>query len=267
MPLEALTREERLNRIFARDGRSLCIASDHGLMTDPHRSWMRLRPVVEAAVHSRADGLLLSLGQILRLGPLVSGPQAPALIVRTDWCNLLRVTGANGCSVLPVAHAEYRRLYTAREALVEASATAAIGFLLMDAEGELECQTVRASGELADECREIGLPCILEVLPVTPEAAEDLVRRGTWLAAELGADIIKIPFGGDSARFRALRRDVDRPLLVLGGGNLADVDAFTEHMRGALDAGADGLIVGRNVAGSSDPAATIGRLRQLVHGT
>ena len=54
-------------------------------------------------------------------------------------------------------------------------------------------------------------------------------------------------------------------VFVLGGSSIANEDFFIDLMSKALAAGADGLLVGRNVSKSHDPEKLIGRLKSVVH--
>ena len=130
--------ERRFNRVFsADDQRALCIACDHGLMTDPQKSWLKISTVVRGAVREKADGLLLSTGQANRFVKQYGRGGLPAFIIRTDWTNLLRLRKGAGETrqLLPVDQFEYRRLMNAKEALYGYGACAAIGFLLLILKG------------------------------------------------------------------------------------------------------------------------------------
>lgn len=266
--------ERRFKRIFsADDQRALCIACDHGLMTDPQKSWLKISTVVRGAVREKADGLLLSTGQANRFVKQYGRGSLPPFIIRTDWTNLLRLgNGTSGRGIgelLPVDQFEYRRLMTAKEALFGYGGCAAIGFLFVDPEGKFEAVTVKASRDLIAECHEIGLPCIIEVLALrfSDDQADpaELLRSGIQTALTLGADALKIPLTDQIAQFASMTHQAEKRLFVLGGSSIANEDLFVDLMGKALTAGADGLLVGRNVSKSHDPGRLIARLRELVH--
>ncbi|MBI2914659.1 MAG: fructose-bisphosphate aldolase, partial [Firmicutes bacterium] len=57
-------KEERLKRIFdARDGRAVCVAADHGWMSDLTFNVVKLRDIVQAVRRGGADAILMSMGQ------------------------------------------------------------------------------------------------------------------------------------------------------------------------------------------------------------
>src|SRR3989304_87478 len=77
----------RMDRLFNRhgDGRAVCVAADHGYMSDVTENVVRLRQITQAVIGGGVDGILLSPGQALRLAPLFQGQDGPALVVRADW--------------------------------------------------------------------------------------------------------------------------------------------------------------------------------------
>jgi fructose-bisphosphate aldolase, class I len=56
-------------------------------------------------------------------------------------------------------------------------------------------------------------------------------------------------------------------VLVLGGQKSDSPGALIEATREALDAGARGVIYGRNIWQSDDPIAISRKLREVIHGS
>jgi len=54
-------------------------------------------------------------------------------------------------------------------------------------------------------------------------------------------------------------------VLALGGPRGDDEDALVSRTARLVEAGGAGVVYGRNVWGSPDPAALIARLREAVH--
>jgi class I fructose-bisphosphate aldolase len=228
--------------------------------------------VIREAVYAKADGLLLSAGQAKRFVKQYGRGYLPPYIIRTDWTNLLRLRrDRTENSLLPVDGVEYRRLISASEVLYIHGGSAAIGFLFVDPNGKLEDLTIRASQELIEECHEIGLPCIIEVLAILTDTAQadpaEMLMRGIRKALELGADALKIPITKEIAALSTAIHQAEKRFFVLGGSNLADEELFLSLMRQAITAGADGLLVGRNVSKSKNPGNLIARLQEVVHGS
>src|SRR5512141_2986013 len=61
--------QARLDRLFNRhgDGRTVCVAADHGYMSDVTPNVVQLRQTTEAVIRGGVDGILMSPGQAQRL--------------------------------------------------------------------------------------------------------------------------------------------------------------------------------------------------------
>lgn len=131
-----------------------------------------------------------------------------------------------------------------------------------------EDRLYREAASLISECHRVGIPVILEALPFglgrpddyTPENIAFTVR----LAAELGADVVKTAYPGDPVAFAEIVRASVVPVIVLGGAPAADERGFLQTVREALDAGAAGIAIGRNVWAHESPATMARRLHALV---
>jgi len=95
----------------------------------------------------------------------------------------------------------------------------------------------------------------------TPEGIAWAVRCGI----ETGVDIIKVGYPGDPQAFREIVAACPTPVVIAGGPKaerLSDALAFT---REALDCGAVGAVVGRNIWGSSDAVGAARAFRAVIH--
>src|SRR3970040_589660 len=111
--------QARLDRLFNRhgDGRAICVAADHGYMSDVTPNVVNLRSTVEAVIAGGVDGILLAPGQALRLAHLFKGRDGPALIVRADWMNMPRLGTSNVTNAVPQRLLTHQKVVTARQAL------------------------------------------------------------------------------------------------------------------------------------------------------
>jgi len=260
----------RLERLFNRrgDGRAVCVAADHGYMSDVTDNVVRLRPITETVIRGGADGILMSPGQAMRLAPLFQGRDGPALIVRADWMNMPRLGGANLTNAVPQRHLVHQKVLTAEQALA-LGATAITIYLFVGYNDDVEAKGIASCAQFASECRKVGLPCIMEPLAVggqvTGANQVDLLTLGARMCVELGADALKIPYTGDVESFRHLIEVSQVPVLVLGGARSpSDRDAL-ELFGEALEAGCSGCLMGRNVTKAPDPEQLMRQMVQLAH--
>lgn len=132
-----------------------------------------------------------------------------------------------------------------------------------------EARHFRESARLISECHAAGLPVITEVLPFglgrtadyTPENIGFAVRA----AAELGADVVKTAYPGDKEAFRRIVDACFVPVIVLGGAAANDDASILGMVADAIDAGAAGIAIGRNVWQHPQPALKLRRLHAVVH--
>ncbi|MFN2142946.1 MAG: hypothetical protein ACK2U5_20850, partial [Candidatus Promineifilaceae bacterium] len=111
--------QARMDRLFNRhgDGRAICVAADHGYMSDVTANVVNLRSITESVIRGGVDGILLAPGQAMRLAPLFQGREGPALIVRADWMNMPRLGTANVANAVPQRLLYHQKILTAEQAL------------------------------------------------------------------------------------------------------------------------------------------------------
>lgn len=260
---------ERLNRLFdPRDGRAVCVAADHGWMSDMTANVVNLREIVAAVVRGGADGILLSLGQAMRLGRLLEGRRAPALLLRADWMNLPRLGGANELNAIPVTRMKRVAAATARDCL-NLGASAITIYFFVGYGDEFEAYNVELCAHFAEQCRRVGLPCIIEPMAVggmvTGANVAEWLQVSARMAVEIGADALKIAYTGDKATFGKLVRDAGVPVLMLGGARSDNERDALDMVAEGLEAGAAGVVFGRNVTKAPDPQLMVRQLVTLVH--
>lgn len=258
----------RLNRLF-RDGAAVCVAADHGLMSDPSKNADDALETVATVAASGADGLLLSPGQARSAARVFAQAGAPALLLRIDWMNALRLGKANNVNSLPSASLKNTMLYSVEHA-VSVGATAVVVYYVVGYNELFETQSLKNCAMVAEHCVVHGLPLVLEPLLISGKTNgsrdTEMLVDAARMARELGADLLKIPYTGDPRTFRDLVRAVDIPVLVLGGAKSDREEDGYEMVQEALEAGAAGVVFGRKVVNSPDPGQVVQNLVRLVHG-
>ncbi len=262
--------QARIDRLFNRrgDGRAVCVAADHGYMSDVTPNVVQLRSITEAVIRAGADGILLSPGQAVRLAPFFQGRDGPALIVRADWMNMPRLGTSNVANSVPQRLLFHQKVITAEQAL-SLGATAITIYLFLGYTDQVEATGIDVCARFAAECHRVGLPCIMEPLAyggqVTGSNIVDILTLGARICVELGADALKIPYTGDVETFRHLVEIAEVPVLVLGGARSDTERDALELFAEGQEAGASGCLMGRNVTKSPDPARIVGQLCGIAH--
>lgn len=132
-----------------------------------------------------------------------------------------------------------------------------------------EARQLEDAGRVATACGEWGVPLVTMAYPRGPKVTNPhdpaLVAHAARLAAELGADAVKVPYTGSADTFRQVAQGCPVPVLVAGGPPKGDAsfDALLDALRDARNAGAKGCSVGRHVFQHRDPAAAAAAIAKV----
>jgi fructose-bisphosphate aldolase, class I len=257
----------RMRRLFAADGRCLDVAVDHGFFGEPRflTGIESLDAALDVLVEAAPDAIQLSPGS----APLLQErPGAkPALVLRTDVANVYGPTVEAGSryfsELVPRAVEQGLRLD---------AACVVANLLWIDGRQELHRACVRNVAELKARCEPAGMPLMVEPLAMRPGSAgygvdgdPERIRALVRQAVELGADIIKADPTDDLDDYPGVIEVAGRvPLLVRGGGRASDHEVL-ERTAAVLDAGAAGIVYGRNVIQHEQPLRMTRALMSVVH--
>lgn len=235
----------RMNRILKPDtGRTVMLAVDHGYFLGPTRGLERPGQTVDPLL-PYADSLMLTRG-VLR-----SAIPAPS-----DIPIVLRISG--GTSIL--TELSHEGLTVAVEDAIRLNASAITLSIFVGTEGERE--TLLNLAKVVDAGQKYGIP----VLAVTA-VGKDMVRDARYLglacriAAEIGAHMVKTYFCDG---FESIVESTPVPLVIAGGKKVAEREAV-QLAWNAIQAGASGVDMGRNIFQSDCPVGMIRAVRAVVH--
>jgi predicted phospho-2-dehydro-3-deoxyheptonate aldolase len=130
-----------------------------------------------------------------------------------------------------------------------------------------EPQQLRDFGAVSTACNELSVPLVAMVYPRGPAIKNPfdarLVAHAARLGAELGADVVKVPYTGDPDSFRDVVQGAGVPVIVAGGPRRDDFEALLADLQGAAKAGARGVSIGRNVFQHPEPAKAMAAIAAL----
>jgi predicted phospho-2-dehydro-3-deoxyheptonate aldolase len=133
-----------------------------------------------------------------------------------------------------------------------------------------EANQLEDAGRVATACNDWGVPLITMAYPRGPKVSNPhdptLLAHAARLAAELGADAVKVPYSGSPDTFRAVVQGCPVPVLVAGGPKRGSFDDLIRDLKGARKAGAAGASIGRNVFQHPDPAAAVAAVAAVFSG-
>lgn len=239
--------QNRLSRIFnPQTGRTVMLAVDHGYFQGPttglERIDINILPLVK-----HADTLMLTRG-ILR--SIVPSSVSQSIV--------LRVSG--GTSILKELSNEEIAVDIEDSIRLNVCAMAVQVFI----GGEYERQSIINMTKMVDIGTRYGIPT-LAVTAVGKDMARDAryFRLATRICAELGAHYVKTYYIEDG--FETVTASCPVPIVMAGGKKLPELDALTMAYR-AVQEGASGVDMGRNIFQSESPTAMIKAVKAVVHG-
>jgi fructose-bisphosphate aldolase/2-amino-3,7-dideoxy-D-threo-hept-6-ulosonate synthase len=258
-------KELRMSRLFRRDSkRMVLITIDHGICIDPMAEINDPATVIRKVAKGGADAVLLTPG-IARL--------AYREFVNTDTSLMLRIDGT-ATSIGPDLTNDDLISSVESALRLGADAVATFGVIGVPREAQLS----RKIGMVADDCDRWGMPQMTEVIPseiLTHQFQDradrrwpsdpEIVKYSARVAAELGADIVKGYYTGDPNTFKEVIEYCPVPYVVLSGPAGGDPEPFLRFVQAAMECGASGVSVGRNVWTYPDPTAMTRAICRLVH--
>ncbi len=238
--------QNRLARIFnPTSGRTVMLAVDHGYFQGPTTGLERIDLSIVPLL-PYADALMLTRG-ILRT---VIPPSFNKAIV-------LRASG--GPSILKELSNERLAVDMDDATRLNVCAMAVQVFI----GGEYETQSIENMTQLVDMGNQCGIP-VLAVTAVGKDMARDAryFRLACRMCAELGAHFVKSYYIDDG--FDTVTSSCPVPIVMAGGKKLPELDALTMAYK-AVDQGASGVDMGRNIFQSEAPIAMIKAVGKVVH--
>ena len=124
-------------------------------------------------------------------------------------------------------------------------------------------------GRVSRECREFGMPLLAMMYPrgenIEDEHDVEVVKIAARVAAELGADIVKTNWTGDPDSFKEVVDGCMAPVIIAGGPKLDTTREVLQMIKDAIEAGARGVAMGRNIFQADDPTNLVRAISLIVH--
>ncbi len=245
----------RMERIFNRKtGKAVIVPMDHGVTMGPIKGIRSVKAIAEAVASGGADAAIVhkgaaifghrgygrDLGLLIHLSAstsLAPDPNNKVLVANVEEALKL---GADGVSV----HVN-------------------IG-------AEDESRMLSTFGEISRKCQEWGMPLLAMMYPrgkkISDEYSPEAVAHAARVGAELGADIVKTNYTGDHDSFSLVVESCPVPVVIAGGPRVESEMDLLSMIEEAINAGAKGVAIGRNIFQSEDPTLITSRICAVVHG-
>jgi predicted phospho-2-dehydro-3-deoxyheptonate aldolase len=244
-----------MERIFNRNtGNTVVVPMDHGVTVGPIKGIKSIKTIADAIASGGADAAIVhkgaaifghrgygkDLGLLIHLSASTSlGPDPNNKVLVTTVEEALRL-GADGVSV----HVNIG----ARD----------------------ESNMLSTFGDISRKCQEWGMPLLAMMYPrgkkISNEYSPEAVAHAARVGAELGADIVKTSYTGDQDSFSRVIEGCPIPVVIAGGPRVESEMDLLSMVEGAMNSGARGVAIGRNIFQAENPILITRRICAVVHG-
>ncbi len=237
--------KNRMSRIIKKDGRTVMLAVDHGYFMGPTTGLEKLDEMVNPLL-PYADTLMLTRGALRNyIDPSVDIPI------------VLRISGGTSIIGKELLH---EGIVASMEDAIRLNVSGVAFSIMVGA--DFERDTLLGLTQVIDEAERYGIP-VLAVTAVGKDMAKDAryLSLASRMAAELGAHIVKTYY---CENFEKVVDTCPVPIVIAGGKKIDERDAL-QMAYDAIQKGAIGVDMGRNIFQSSNPVAMIKAVRAVVH--
>jgi len=240
-----------------KSGKANIIAMDHGLASCVFDEFKNAGVTLEKVLKGSPDGVLISPMLIHTFADLFAKYPTVKTIATLDAVIIPDICGPVQAFDIDFA--------------LRTGATAVKTLLIFgQADPANYLANAKYVAHLAEQAKERKVPLMVEAVLWGPEIPQEkrndpeLINRACRVAFELGADLIKTEYTGDEASFKDIAASYPVPVLVLGGSKTGLRDLLG-RVKESMNAGASGVVIGRNVFQQEEPAKLVRALNGIVH--
>ncbi|MBC7110025.1 MAG: class I fructose-bisphosphate aldolase family protein [Archaeoglobi archaeon] len=244
----------RIERIINRiTGNTVIVPMDHGISIGPVRGLVNLPETIDKVANGGANAVVQQKGMV-KAGHRGYGRDI-GLIIHLSASTSLAPDPNEKVLVTEVVEA------------IKLGADAVSVHINIGSNTEAE--QLRVLGKVSAECEEWGMPLLAMMYPRGPSITNPydpkIVAHVARAGAELGADIVKTNYTGDPRSFKEVVEGCPVPVVIAGGPKMSSDEDVLKMVRGAMDAGARGVAIGRNIFQHDDPEKMTRAIAMIVH--
>lgn len=242
----------RLERLGT-DGRYVIVPMDHGITIGATAGLKDIESTIDAITRGGTDAVLTQRGIADRVHPHKNGAGY--------------IVHLNGSTSIGPDENDKRKTGTVEDAL--RAGADAVSFHI-NVGSQYEREQIAELAELTGEAERYGLPVLAMTYArgpdIDPEADDfnQAVGHAVRLGEELGADLVKTAYTGDADSFQHVVDSTSLPVVIAGGSKGTDEETL-DMVRGAMDAGASGVSMGRSIFQHEDPEKIASAVASVVH--
>jgi len=132
-----------------------------------------------------------------------------------------------------------------------------------------ENEMLKDFGRVSKAAKEWGMPLLAMVYTrgqkIKNEYDSKVVKHAARVGAELGADIVKVPYTGSVESFGEVVAGCFVPVVIAGGPQMETDRDVLVMVQGAMEAGGSGVSIGRNAFQHKKPSLIVKAICKIVH--
>ncbi|MFC7077028.1 2-amino-3,7-dideoxy-D-threo-hept-6-ulosonate synthase [Haloarcula halophila] len=242
----------RLTRIGT-DGQYVIVPMDHGITMGAVKGLKDIESTIDAVTRGGADAVLTQRGIADRVHP--------------NKNDAGYIAHLNGSTTIGPDENDKRTTGTVEDAIrVGADAVS----FHINVGSTYEREQIEELSTLTSEADRYGLPVLAMAYARGPEIDPEAdgynqaVGHAVRLAEELGSDVVKTGYTGDAESFQHVVESTSLPVVIAGGSKGTDEETL-DMVRGAMDAGAAGISMGRSIFQHDEPEKIARAVSAVVH--
>lgn len=244
----------RLERIIDRNTqKSVIVPMDHGVTMGPIKGIVDMRDMVNEIAEGGANAVLGHIGLPLH-GHRKHG---------RDIGLILHLSGSTVWAPDPNA----KVLVNTVEMALKIGADAVSVHINIGAESESDM--LKDLGQVSIKCHEWGMPLLAMMYTrgekFSSERSAEGIKHAARIAAELGADIVKVSYPGTKDGFAQVVKGCPIPVVIAGGEKAEDDLEVFQIIKDSIDVGGCGVSIGRNAFQHENRRAMVKAICGIVH--
>ena len=244
----------RLERIINRmTGKTVIVPMDHGVTVGPIPGLIDMKKAVDNVVNGGANAIIAHKG-IVKAGHRQAGK---------DIGLIVHLSASTSLSPNPTG----KVLVCSVEEAIQLGADGVSIHINLGAPTDDEM--LDHFGQVSRKCMQWGMPLIAMMYTrgekIKNEFDVTCIKHAARVGAELGADIVKVNYTGSVQSFEEVTRGCPAPVVIAGGEKMESDEDMLTMVENAMQAGAAGVSIGRNVFQHATPSRMVTAICRIVH--
>ena len=245
----------RIERILDRNTRrTVIVPMDHGVTVGPIQGLIQIPPAANRIAEGGANAAVVHRGA--------------AMFGHRGYGKDLGLILHLSASTMMSPDSNRKVLVATVEDALQMGADAVSIHVNLGAEDE--ARMLRDFGTVSSACQRWGMPLLAMIYTRGPKIRNEYdvryVRHAARVGAEMGADLVKVPYTGSPETFREVTDGCASPVVIAGGEKVESDEDVLRMVHDAIAAGGAGASIGRNVFQHRAPAAMVRAIAAIVHG-